>query len=182
MQVMFDVEEVQRISGILKQAPEHRRVRVGRSEAIQMLAPDIATLQSKGYSIAEIAGMLAELGLKVSALGLKEYLRDARGGRSRKKKRPPRASAGGPAGGAVARELGGPAGPSRASKGRREVERAPAKRGEEAGAQPVTPAPGGDATFSARRPIGVGAPGSGTAPTPAGPKGTFVPREDTPDL
>lgn len=211
MQVMLDVDEVQGISAALKQAPEPRRVQVSRCEAIQMLAPDIATLQSKGYSLAQIAGMLTELGLKVSSLGLKGYLRDARGRRSRKKKRPARTTPGDHAGDAVVRESGGPAVsepvgeaviesgggpampherpggaqgvPSR-SEGGREAERGVSKRGEEPGVGPAKPAAsaGGGARFLARRPTGVGAAASGATPTTAVPKGTFVPREDTEDL
>ena len=86
MPILWNVDEVHRISELLQGAPESPRGPVTRPEAIRMLAPDIAAMRSKGYSLAQVAAILTEHGLAVTEAILKVYLRRAQGATSKPKK------------------------------------------------------------------------------------------------
>jgi hypothetical protein len=77
MPILWNIDEIHRIGQLLQRAPESPRGQVTRPEAIRMLAPDIAAMRSKGYSLAQVAAMLAEHGLAVTEAVLKVYLRRA---------------------------------------------------------------------------------------------------------
>ena len=68
---MAAIEQLQRV---LESVPECSVQEVTRVQAIRMLAPQISALQSKGYSLGAIAGMLSDKGMAVSAGTLKNYV------------------------------------------------------------------------------------------------------------
>jgi hypothetical protein len=76
--VLFDVDQVEEIRKVLREAPEPGAKKITRPQAIRSLEADITRLQSKGYSVAQIAGMLTEHDMTVSSSVLQTYLRDAR--------------------------------------------------------------------------------------------------------
>jgi hypothetical protein len=94
MPILWNVDEIHRIRKVLQEAPESPNGQVTRPEAIRMLAPDIAAMRSKGYSLTHVAAMLAEQGLAVTEPVLKVYLRRAKRPTSRrlKAKKPPSAA------------------------------------------------------------------------------------------
>jgi|GEM_PF-2395981 len=78
MLVEFDVARVEEIRKRLVDAPEIQATTVSRAQALRMLAPEIAQMQSRGYSLAKIAGFLSGEGLAVSVTVLKTSLQKVR--------------------------------------------------------------------------------------------------------
>jgi len=68
---MAAINELQRA---LEETPERGVNEVSKAEAIRLLSPQIRGLQAKGYALTEIAGMLAEKGVAVTAAALRSYL------------------------------------------------------------------------------------------------------------
>ncbi len=68
-----DLTEVERIRGLLEQAPDCA-TKVSRAKAIRMLAPQFRKLRARGYTVKDIAGLLRDLGLTISVESLRTYL------------------------------------------------------------------------------------------------------------
>jgi len=58
----------------LQNAPEYTANEVSMVRAIQLLAPDIRATKAKGYTMDQIAQMLASSGIAINATTLKSYL------------------------------------------------------------------------------------------------------------
>jgi hypothetical protein len=58
----------------MEDAPEHETHEVSKVQALRLLSPQILLMQSKGYNMAHIAGLLSERGVTVSAATLKSHL------------------------------------------------------------------------------------------------------------
>jgi hypothetical protein len=203
---VLNLEQVQRIRQMLQEAPPSTSKEVSRREAIRLLATDIAAMRSKGYSMAQIAAMLVENGLSVSAGVLKGYLRDARGERAartagRKSKRGgrergarPSHAAGGkeaPVGAAAGSTLEGTAGgtgsgASSPSADDRPADAGAASRVERGGREQKgvgSKSTSAHATTESLRPMNEGDPGAGAAGArPALPAWGLRVREDSEDL
>src|SRR5579863_8337745 len=65
------IEELQRELG---GAPERYRDEFNQKEAVRVLFPEIRAMQSKGYSVAEIAQLLSDRGVEVRASSLRTLL------------------------------------------------------------------------------------------------------------
>jgi hypothetical protein len=95
MAVELDIARVEAIRKRLEDAPAIAPDTVSRAEAVRMLAPAIARMQARGYSLPKVVAFLAAEGLSVTVAGLKGYLHDARGrsGRTARSTRPKRVAA-----------------------------------------------------------------------------------------
>jgi hypothetical protein len=65
------IESLQRVLG---DAPERRPGEFNQKEAVRLLFPEIRAMQTKGYSISEIAQVLSERGVEVTASSLRTLL------------------------------------------------------------------------------------------------------------
>ena len=83
-------EKIDSIAVKLKSLPELPREKeaVSMQDAIKALAPTIAGLQKKGYSLVDIAKHLSDDGLKIAPLTLKNYLRRTKTRQKPKSKKP----------------------------------------------------------------------------------------------
>ncbi len=191
---LFSIDEVHRLGRFLEERPEHQRTEVTRREAIRILAPQIAGLQSKGYTIAAIASMLSGHGVDISPVVLHTYLRDVRAKHSHKKKRTrvkarviPTTEEVAPTPAAVrtSAPAPGPAlGPSTATGKTAQPTAGQDSRGEEARSV-KGPRPGldaGQATLPPRGPIGAGGAGSRALDVPGPRQGSFSARRDSEDI
>jgi hypothetical protein len=78
---MAAIEERQRA---FEGVPECRVEEVTKVQAIRMLVPQIHAMQSKGYNLRAIAGMLSEHGIAVTSVTLKSYLNQVKVRRGKK--------------------------------------------------------------------------------------------------
>lgn len=74
----FAAEKVRQLQEALSQVAPYQATEVSKQQAIRTLAPEIATLRSKGYSWSAVAAMLSEQGIPVSVAALRTYLRRVR--------------------------------------------------------------------------------------------------------
>jgi len=74
----FDIASVEQIRKHLVEVPPFTPTKVSRAEAVRLLAPEIAEMQSKGYSLGKVAAFLSDKGLPISAGVVKTCLRDVR--------------------------------------------------------------------------------------------------------
>ena len=79
-------EAVDQVGVLLQQLPEKPKEAVSLQEAVNQLQEEIRLALSKGYSYAELAPLLGEQGIAISANTLKRYVSIGRGktGRGRK--------------------------------------------------------------------------------------------------
>ncbi len=73
------IQVIKKIEAELSALPPRPPENVNKTEAVHMLAPLIARMQLKGYSLDTIAALLSERGLFVSRVVLKTYLKRGRG-------------------------------------------------------------------------------------------------------
>jgi hypothetical protein len=84
---MTAIDQIQRE---LQNAPECPVAEISKVRAVRLLAPQIHSMQSKGYSLVAIAAMLTDKGLAVTASALKSYLYVAKEDRAMGRKKPSR--------------------------------------------------------------------------------------------
>src|SRR5580658_2593202 len=72
------IAAIERLQRTLESTPECRIEEVTKVEAIRMLSTQIHAMQSKGYGLGAIAGLLSENGIAVTAVTLKGYLKEFR--------------------------------------------------------------------------------------------------------
>jgi hypothetical protein len=79
-------EAVDQVGALLQQLPEKPKEAVSLQEAVNQLQEEIRLALSKGYSYAELAPLLGDQGIAISANTLKRYVSIGRGktGRGRK--------------------------------------------------------------------------------------------------
>jgi hypothetical protein len=70
----IEISNVAELQERLRSAPNREETRVRYVKAIALIASDIHAMRSKGYSWNDIAAMLAEKGLQMSAATLRTYL------------------------------------------------------------------------------------------------------------
>jgi hypothetical protein len=70
----IDLTDIAQIQDRLRTSPSRPETRVRYVEAIEMMASEIHAMRSKGYSWNDIAVVLTESGLEVSATTLRTYL------------------------------------------------------------------------------------------------------------
>src|SRR5580658_5083137 len=172
------IAAIERLQRTLESTPECRIEEVTKVEAIRMLSSQIHAMQSKGYGLGAIAGLLSENGIAVTAVTLKGYLKEfkAAGGKtSARKSRQRRGSGDGQANARVkaSRSPEGVQGeePCSSPKAGREGSAGPEKGGP-AGASSGAAASGALTSKGSLRSADEGAPR----------RSTFVPKEDTRDI
>ena len=74
----ISVSELRNIARSLDALPLHRDTSVSKQKAIALLAPELHAMRSKGYSWSDIATLLTNNGVPVSAVALQSYLWRAR--------------------------------------------------------------------------------------------------------
>ena len=74
----ISASELHKIAQSLDALPPHRDASVSKQKAIALLAPELHAMRSKGYSWSEIATLLTNNGLPVTAVALQSYLWRAR--------------------------------------------------------------------------------------------------------
>jgi hypothetical protein len=74
----ISVSELHNIARSLEALPPHRDTSVSKQKAIALLAPELHVMRSKGYSWSDIAALLTNNGVPVSAVALQSYLWRAR--------------------------------------------------------------------------------------------------------
>jgi hypothetical protein len=74
----ISVSELRNIARSLDALPPHRDTSVSKQKAIALLAPELHAMRSKGYSWSDIATLLTNNGVPVSAVALQSYLWRAR--------------------------------------------------------------------------------------------------------
>ena len=86
------VEEIERIAAELKDLPpiENKQRLVSKQEAVKLLAKEIASLQQRGYTFEQVAGLLHERGLELNTRTLKSYLQRAKAAKKLDTPRRPR--------------------------------------------------------------------------------------------
>src|ERR1700677_4608891 len=72
------IAAIERLHRTLEITPQCRIEEVTKVEAIRMLSTQIHAMQSKGYGLGAIAGLLSENGIAVTAVTLKGYLKEFR--------------------------------------------------------------------------------------------------------
>jgi hypothetical protein len=171
---MIRVADIERLQRTMEIVPEQRVEEVTTVQAVRMLSSQIRGMQSKGYGLAAIAGLLSDNGVVVTTKTLKTYLGEARAAGGRKNRR--KAKAPGPL-------TAGAAATTATTESKRAAEPHAASADAQPGAWGVAKA----------------TPGATTPPPPAAPavtpKGTarasedasarrsaFVPKEDTRDI
>lgn len=87
-------ENVGNAISFLEDLPEKTKEELSLREAIEQMQEPIRSALSKGYSYDDIAKMLLEQGIKISALTLKNYAPSGRRQASKAKARQPRKTAG----------------------------------------------------------------------------------------
>ncbi|MGD0680335.1 MAG: hypothetical protein ABSC94_33585 [Polyangiaceae bacterium] len=70
----IEISSVAELQERLRGAPNREETRIRYVKAIELMASDIHAMRSKGYSWNDIAAMLAEKGLQMSASTLRTYL------------------------------------------------------------------------------------------------------------
>ncbi|EFW77699.1 hypothetical protein [Pseudomonas savastanoi] len=72
----ISVSQIEILRGKLEEMPqvEDPDRKISKMEAIRMMATSIRDLQSRGYSIEKISGILGESGLEIAPTTLKSYL------------------------------------------------------------------------------------------------------------
>jgi hypothetical protein len=172
------IAAIERLQRTLESTPECQIAEVTKSEAIRMLSPQIHAMQSKGYGLGVIAGVLSENGVAVTPVTLKGYLKQLRaaGGKKSARKRAHRKGPGdspttNPVGvsamGGGARDDVAPSSPKAAREGAAGLE-----RGQSAGAS--------SGAVSAVATTSKGSPRSMDEGAPR--RSAFVPKEDTRDI
>jgi hypothetical protein len=78
MVAQFAIARVEEIRKRLVEAPELVPTTVTRADAIRMLAPEIAQMKAKGYSLGKVAAFLGGEGIAISPGALKRSLRSPR--------------------------------------------------------------------------------------------------------
>ena len=78
------LENVRRAFESLPECPVEE---VTKTQAVQMLVPQIHAMRAKGYSLRAVASFLSEQGIVVTELSLRSYLGHANGGAGEKKSR-----------------------------------------------------------------------------------------------
>ena len=73
---------------VLKGLPMKEREELALREAIFEMLPEIEGVLDRGYSLDEVAGILSQNGVSIKGATLKQYLREGRKKRSRKRSRP----------------------------------------------------------------------------------------------
>jgi hypothetical protein len=68
------ISAIHQLQRQLQDAPEYTANEVSMVRAIQLLAPDIRAMKTKGYTMDQIAQMLASSGIPINATTLKSYL------------------------------------------------------------------------------------------------------------
>lgn len=167
------VAAVEAAQKTLESAPQCHPDDMTKVQAIRTLAPQIHMMQSKGYSLHAIAGLLTESGIGVTAVTLRSFLNRAKNTARRigksKKSRPSRTGA--PTASAT------PATPSPSPKPTAEHSapgRPAAAVGESADAASASPAP----SVAASSAKDVRKAGEGDGPR----RSAFLPKEDTRDI
>ena len=79
---------------VLKGLPVKEREELALREAIFEMLPEIEGVLDRGYSLYEVAGILSQNGVSIKGATLKQYLREGRKKRSRKRSRPSKAKGG----------------------------------------------------------------------------------------
>ena len=74
----ISVSELRNIARSLDALPPHRDTSVSKQKAIALLAPELHAMRSKGYAWGDIAALLTNNGVPVSAVALQSYLWRAR--------------------------------------------------------------------------------------------------------
>jgi hypothetical protein len=173
------VSAIEQLRRTLENTPECRIEEVTKVEAIRMLRPQIHAMRAKGYGLGAIAGLLSENGIAVTAVTLKGYLKQFKGGggkSSARGNRQGRARDGAPATVPVKPLLAPAQGahdkgaPSDATTGREAA--AVPERGTPAGASSPVAAPVATTSKGSPRPAEGGPPR----------RSAFLPREDTEDI
>ncbi len=81
------IEDARKALGELAKAPRAPK-EVGVRDAIRSLAKEIGSLQTKGYTVQEIADHLGKIGIDVNATSLRAYIRsEVKGGKAEKKEK-----------------------------------------------------------------------------------------------
>jgi len=172
------IAAIERLQRTLESTPECRIEEVTKVEAIRMLSAQIHAMQSKGYGLGAIAGVLSENGIAVTAVTLKGYLKEFRSAGAKKSARK-RGHRRGPGDS----QDNAPVNASAPTKGaRHEVAPSNPKVGREVPTGPDRGAPAGASSGAAASgaPTSAGSPRSADAGAPR--RSALVPREDTRDI
>ena len=81
----FSTDDLETLRRDLTQLPPNRPKSVNNRDAVAALTPELVAAQRRGYSVEDLAQLLSEKGLRMTAGTLKGYLQ-----RARKNKRPRR--------------------------------------------------------------------------------------------
>ena len=168
------IAAIERLQRTLESTPECRIEEVTKVEAIRMLSAQIHAMQSKGYGLGAIAGLLTENGIAVTAVTLKGYLKEFRaaGGKtSARKSRQHRGSGGG-------QESASAKAPRSPEGVQGEGASSSPKAGREGAVGPEKGAPAGAAASGALTSKGSLRSADEGAPR----RSAFVPKEDTRDI
>ena len=172
------IAAIERLQRTLESTPECRIEEVTKVEAIRMLSAQIHAMQSKGYGLGAIAGLLSENGIAVTPVTLKGYLKEFRaaGGKtSARKSRKHRGSGEG-------RESAPIKAPRSPEGVQGEVASSSPKAGREGSAGPEKGGPAG-ASAGAAASGALTSKGSPRSADEAAPRrSAFVPKEDTRDI
>ena len=105
---LLRVEQIVELARAMEAVPSYSADEVTVTKAVRALAPQIASMRTKGYTFASIAAWLAENGVLVSASALRVGLRRGETSPDRPKKRRKRNGSQGPADPAQAAEKARP--------------------------------------------------------------------------
>jgi hypothetical protein len=173
------IAAIERLQRTLESTPECRIEEVTKVEAIRMLSAQIHAMQSKGYGLGAIAGLLSENGIAVTPVTLKGYLkqfRAAAGGKtSARKSRKHRGSGEG--------QESAPIKAPRSPEGvQGEVASSSPKAGREGSAGPEKGGPAGASSGAAASGALTSKGSLRSADEGAPRRSAFVPKEDTRDI
>jgi hypothetical protein len=172
------IAAIERLQRTLESTPECRIEEVTKVEAIRMLSSQIHAMQSKGYGLGAIAGLLSENGIAVTPVTLKGYLKQFRvaGGKTAARKSRQRRGLGG---GHAKAPVTAPRSPQGVEG---EVASSSPKAGREGAAGPEKGGPAG-APSGAAASGAMTSKGSSRSPDEGAPRrSAFVPKEDTRDI
>ena len=172
------IAAIERLQRTLESTPECRIEEVTKVEAIRMLSAQIHSMQSKGYGLGAIAGLLSENGIVVTPATLKGYMKQFRaaGGKTSARKNRQRGGSGGGQANASVRAPRSPEGVQG------EVASSSSKAGREGATGPDRGVPAGAPSGAANAVATISKGSSRSADEGAPRRSAFVPKEDTRDI